>query len=489
MASFPLFTGNHLKSGGICALCQRDHADTGGVRVHYGAGLFRTGNYLFRAKGVTERKDLKMKKVMTGFAAFLVFMVICTVISKSVYAYRLPMVSACQPETKYIEHKVEAEGIVVAGGEKTVTYLPGVRIDSIFAREGEPVEEGDLLMQIDLTDLKELMDRKQDEISQLSLQINAILNNQEIARQKKELELARAREDYDTTARIEDTQVGRALESYVRAAEDLEEDGGDEALKDALQSAAYGEADALARRDEAVKQAQRAVEDLLLPEEVTAELERAQLERQALSEEMQKYQNVLDNQGAVTAPYGGVVTEIFVRPGERVPDTAVLLLSDETLPCRLKVTLDEEQKKYIGLGDEISVELEGKGSVMEEKVAYLAESRSLPGKYEVLVELPEHSAVPGAAGSISRSDTGEKYRLCLPTTALHEENDRNYVYVLKEREGILGQEYYVDEVNVRVIDKNDNWAAIEEGILDQESVIILSATREFKRGDTIRWEE
>ena len=430
-----------------------------------------------------------MKKVMAGFAAFLVFMVICTVISKSVYAYRLPMVTTCQPETKYIEHKVEAEGIVVAGGEKTVTYLPGVRIDSIYAKEGERVEEGDVLMQIDLADLKELMDEKQDEIAQLSLQINAILSNQEIARQKKELELARAREDYDTTARIEDTQVGRALESYVRAQEDLEEEGGDEALKDALQSAAYGEADAKARRDEAVKQAERAVEDLLLPEEVTAELERTQLERASLSEKMQEYQSVLESQGAVTAPYGGVVTEVLVRPGERVPDTAVLLLSDETLPCQLKVTLDEEQKKYIGLGDEILVELEGKGKVLEEKVAYLAESRSIPGKYEVLVELPENMGIPGLAGSIARSDTGEKHRLCLPAAALHTDNDRNYVYVVKEREGILGQEYYVDEVNVQVIDKNENWAAVEEGMLDLESVIILSATREFKRGDTVRREE
>ena len=96
----------------------------------------------------------------------------------------------------------------------------------------------------------------------------------------------------------------------------------------------------------------------MLPEEVTAELERTQLERASLSEKMQEYQSVLESQGAVTAPYGGVVTEVLVRQGERVPDTAVLLLSDETLPCQLKVTLDEEQKKYIGLGDEILVELE-----------------------------------------------------------------------------------------------------------------------------------
>ena len=152
-----------------------------------------------------------MKKVMAGFGIFLIFMVICTLVSKSVYAYRLPMVSAIRPESKYVEHRVEAEGIVIAGGERPVTYLPGFRIASMPVRVGDRVEEGDVLFQIDLEDLDEMITEKENEISKIALQINTILENQAIEEQKKELELARAREDYDTTARIQDTQVGRAL--------------------------------------------------------------------------------------------------------------------------------------------------------------------------------------------------------------------------------------------------------------------------------------
>ncbi|MDE7049177.1 MAG: hypothetical protein K2P25_14570, partial [Lachnospiraceae bacterium] len=62
-----------------------------------------------------------MKKVIAGFGIFLIFMAACTLISRSVYAYRIPMVSTVCPESKYVEHKVEAEGIVIAGGEKPVT--------------------------------------------------------------------------------------------------------------------------------------------------------------------------------------------------------------------------------------------------------------------------------------------------------------------------------------------------------------------------------
>ena len=326
-----------------------------------------------------------MKKVMIGFAVFLGLMLVCTIVSKSIYAYQLPMVTTCSPESKYIEHTVKAEGIVVAGGERPVTYAPGFRIESMPVHVGDRVEEGDELFSLDLEELEELMDKKRSEISKYALQINTILENQELDRQKRELELARAREDYDTTARIEDTQVGRALESYVQAEQEWKEeeelqggwaDGeGDKELQDALQNAAYGEADAKAKRDEAVKQAGRKVEDLLLPEGTKEDLEMARMEKDSLTQELLQLEKMKDEEGKVKAPFGGVITEIAAGVGDRVPDTAVMLISDESLPCQLKVLLEKEQKKYIGLGDVLSVKVEGKSKELEKEVDYLPGQR------------------------------------------------------------------------------------------------------------------
>lgn len=434
-----------------------------------------------------------MKKVMVGFAVFLGMMLICTVVSKSIYAYRLPMVATCRPESKYVEHTVKADGIVVAGGERPVTYLSGLRIDSVPVHVGDRVEEGDVLFSVDLADLEEKMEEKQKEIAKVSLQINTILENQELARQKKELELARARQDYDTTARIEDTQVGRALEEYVQAEENFREEGGEEEAgresKNALQSAAYGESDAMAKRDEALKQAERRVEDLLLPENAAADLEMAELEKGSLTEELMQYKKVKEEEGIIRAAFGGVVTEIMAGVGDRTPDTAVMLISDETLPCQLKVTLDKDQKKYIGLGDTLLVKVDGKSKELEKELDYLAESKNAPGQYEALVVLPQGCGIPGMSGTISRTQTGEKYRLCIPASALHEKDEQGFVYLLRQREGILGNEYYVDEVNVKVLDQNENWAAVEEGVVDKDSEIVLSTTKEVKRGETVRWQE
>ena len=437
-------------------------------------------------------KNQRIKKIIIAFAFFLILMLVCTVVSKSIYAYQLPMVSTVMPEEKYVEHLVEAEGIVAAGGERAVNYFPGLRVDAILVHVGDRVEEGDVLFQIDLEDLKEFIEQKQDEIGKIELQINAILENQALEQQKKDLELARAREDYDTTARLEDTYIGRAAEDYVQAKEDMDdiEGGGeDETLQDALQSAAYGEADARAKRDEAVKQAGRRVEDILMPDQISSDLDIAKLEKETLLSQLGEYRKIMESQGTVTAPFGGVVTAVSVQVGGRTLDTAAMLISDESLPCQLKVFLDKSQKKYVGLGDSVSIKLEGKSAKLEGTIDYLAESAAVPGSYEALINLPEGTGIPGLSGMISRSEAGEKYRLCVPPSAVYERNGTNFVYVLKEREVILGQEYYVDEANVRIIDKNEAWAAIDDGILAKDSRIIMSSTKEYKKGDVVRWEE
>ena len=53
------------------------------------------------------------KKVLAGFVLFMGAMWVCTLVSKSLYAARLPVVNTVMPEEKYIEHIVEVEGIVV----------------------------------------------------------------------------------------------------------------------------------------------------------------------------------------------------------------------------------------------------------------------------------------------------------------------------------------------------------------------------------------
>ena len=431
--------------------------------------------------------EIRKKKIMAGFFIFLSMMWLCTIISKSIYASRLPVVTTVVTEQKYVEHIVEVEGIVVAGDKNPVTALSGLRIDKVMVQAGDRVEEGDVLFTIDMEDLKAIMEEKQTQIAKLQLQIDTILKNEELARQKKALEEERARADYDAQARYQDTLVGRAAEEINQAETDIEDQAGDDdALKDALQSAAYAEADAKWQRENTMKDAERRVEDILLPEEEDSTLAATQIELADMQADLSQYQAVKEIDGQFTAQSSGLITDIFISVGGRIPDSAVMLFADDTVPCQFKSMLTKEQKKYVALNDKVGLKLDGSSKETDVTVDYLAESESMPGNYEIYINLPEGKGTPGLSGAMKHTETGEKYPNCLPPAAVHKDNMRSYVYVVKEREGILGMEYYVEEINVRVLDENENWVAVE-GALDSESQIIVSATKELKNGEIVRY--
>ena len=460
--------------------------------------------------------EKRRKRIIGGLAAFMVFMWLCTLISKSIYASKLPMVSTTRTDSKYIEHIVEAEGIVEAGAKLPVTALSGLRVKEIAVQAGDSVEEGDLLFTVDLDDMKQIMGEQELAAAKIQLQIDAIVHNKELAQNQKALEEARAREDYDALARYQDTLVGRAAEGVAQAEEALEElqaenrehendwqkeDGEakteeemeaerkareqeEERLKQELQAAAYAEADAKWNRDNTIKDAGRKVEDILREDDADATLAVYRAELAAVQEKIDAYKAVLKQEGKIVSPMDGMVTDVYVQTGGRVPDTASFLLADDGVPCQFRVSLTKEQKSYVNLNDDVKLELDGRKK-MDAKVDYIEENESAPGSYTALLRLPEETGMPGLSGKMICSKVGEKYPCCVSLLALHSESDRNFVYVVNEREGILGTEYYVEEITVSVIDKNDNLVAIE-GAVTEESRIIESSTKEIRKGDVVR---
>lgn len=430
----------------------------------------------------------RKKKIVAGFLIFLVFMWFCTVLSKSIYASKLPIVTTESIQQKYVEHIVKVDGIVIAGEKSPVTALSGLRVENLAVQVGDQVEEGDVLFTIDMEDLAQIIEEKQNAISKLQAQIDTILHNEELVRQKKELEEQRAREDYDALAQREDTLVGRGAEAVNQAEKDLENAGDDEALKDALQQAAYAEADAKWQRETAMKEAERKVEDITTPESEDATLTVNRLELDNLQADLSLFLDIREAEGQIRSPKNGMITDIYINIGARTSDSAVLLLADDSVPCQFKTTLTQEQKKYVGLNDEVSLKLDGSSREKEATVDYLSESSTMPGSYEIYINLPEGTGMPGLSGTMSRAESGEKHSCCVTPAAVHEEGSRNYVYVVKERDGILGKEYYAEQITVRVLDENEYWTAVE-GALDDDSIIISSSTKEVKNGDVVRLSE
>lgn len=164
----------------------------------------------------------KNKKWIRLFLIFLAVMWLCTIISKSIYVSGLTRVRTDVLSKKYIEHIVEADGIVLAGGEVSVNTLSGLRVEKVYVQQGDEVKQGDALFSVDLRDLEGLIAEKEDEIARIELQLNTAQFNETLDAQKKEIALLWAKEDYENADKETALTVERAQSALTKAENDLQ---------------------------------------------------------------------------------------------------------------------------------------------------------------------------------------------------------------------------------------------------------------------------
>lgn len=165
----------------------------------------------------------RQKNKIRAFGLFLAFMLLCTLISRSVYASGLPQVSTKTPEASALSHEVEAQGIVEAGRETAVTALSGLRCETVLVHTGDHVDTETVLFQVDLEDLKEQIEEKQLAISKLQLEIQAQEQNRQLEEEQKDEQKERAQEDYNAADASSSQTVARAEQDLAAAETALKE--------------------------------------------------------------------------------------------------------------------------------------------------------------------------------------------------------------------------------------------------------------------------
>lgn len=623
----------------------------------------------------------RKKKILTGTASLFACLLACTLISRSVYAYQLPQVTAVTASKKSIGKKIELSGMVMQAKDHAVSVLPGVKTETVEVSRGQKVQKGELLFTVDMEDLEEQILEKRLSIKKLQVQIQTILENNELLNQKKVTDTNRALEDYVGTVSENDTLVDRARQKEVQARQDLlkhledapqltkdsdrerakeeyarwaeegkgleekvlalqkqleqaqkeverlqkeyeeavkrqektgvyfseetvrktdaapmeseltenvaaENEPADsqegqtpepqqaapetengvpeevetgsfgeteagapeetetlpgaelEALKKRLEaaqarrdeieaelararaeldrhqaedrikpdfsaedaerenwesrktelersaeSAGWEEEDAIRQKQKALKEAQRKVDDAVSPENVQDTLALYQLELDYEQTVLKRYTELRKAGGKVTAEEDGVITGVSVSAGADTPDGAAMTYAslEEDLKFRMRCT--KEEKKYIGQGTQGRLVADGVDETLE--IGYMEQKED--GSWEAELTLPKNSADMGQSGSFTVDYQSESYSSCIPVEAVYEENNRNYIYVVRPQQGILGEELAAEKRYVTVKEAGDRYAALAEGALEEGEQIIVSTTKALKDGEVIRY--
>ena len=252
-----------------------------------------------------EERDKVKQIAIKALGGFLIIMVALTGLSRSADAITTPQVIAERPKGGRIDQKVEVSGTLKARDEESMEVGEGLLVKNVFVQEGERVQKGDVLLELDAKEIKEKLETAEDDLKKLQLRLEQLGLNKDFAANHSPMETAKKtltelEKDKIELVKKEDIQVERAKEKVREAEEDLKEAEAnfatfqEESLEEQLTKAKEAEKEAQKylndqkyEKDKALKRAQQTVDEakenlwLLGGGEATAALqalERAEME-------------------------------------------------------------------------------------------------------------------------------------------------------------------------------------------------------------------
>ena len=462
------------------------------------------------------------QRMMKAGVLLLGLMILFTIISRTAYNMSTALVSTKKPEPQTFTPDVSARGTVTGREEIAVSAEESLRVKTVHVTEGQAVEAGQLLFEVDLQDLMEKMKEKQQELYSLDLQIQGAAESAAFSEKSRQLMLSQAQEDYNRTAARENAAVDGA-QAELRQAQEVyqnfiadavqpdsnQPDSGQtaEELLAAVQErqAAYDQA--VQARDESLYQAQKALDSANLGETKDYSVEQSRITRGQKEEEIARLQALMDVQGRVTAPSKGMVTEVGVKAGSTTSGGGDILLSDLSGGASLTVTFSEDMRKYIREGTQAVVTAENalpgqqaaaervtiqtitdsnmSGSAAGGMEAGAAATQQPGGSFRVTVHLSSELFSAGEPAVLKVEAQVSDYDSCVLAEALHlMSGDQYYVNVAEKRSTILGEEWVVRQVSVKLLEKNEKYAAVEGISSGQE--VITESSRTLEEGSRVK---
>jgi HlyD family secretion protein len=368
----------------------------------------------------------KKRTVRNVMIAFIVMMIALTLFSTTLLQFTLPQVTLEEPAPGALSHYVSGTGTITAA-EVSDLYADSEThwpVDQVNVKVRDQVKAGDTLVTFNTGDGKDA------------------LADEKARYRQQQLGLDKLRDDYITA-----------------------QQNGDEAQTRTL----------------------------------SRDIESARLDMQIQQRKIDKLQQQLKQGTSLKAAVSGIVTSVNVTEGLPVQgaDPAVSV-TDSSKPLQLIVTLPEEQVKYLFVGDETEVTVSSIdqqpiiGKISEIRVPVTTGQDSQAGQQaqidskEILIDVEDNRLKGGENAEFSINKQTQPFRTLISNGAVRESSNEYYVLVLKKRQGVLGDEYYTQQVKVVTGDSDNTNTEIKSGIEGRMDKVIVSSSSPVADGDRVR---
>lgn len=182
----------------------------------------------------------------------------------------------------------------------------------------------------------------------------------------------------------------------------------------------------------------------------------------------------------------GVITQVHLAVGQRTTDTAAFTMADLSSGLKFAAEIEKEDAPYVSVGDPVTLKAVGK----EYTDLTVFSMEEMEGeKVRVTVMVPDGILSMGEYAQMEVVKRSSEYSATVPLTAIRTENGKHSVFVMEEKETVLGGQFVARSVEVEILEQNDRYAAISGGTLGNEMPVIISSDKYLSAGDTVRLQE
>lgn len=329
-----------------------------------------------------------------------------------------------------------------------------------------------------------------DDLAAAKLQQQAKKNEAAAQESERKQTLSRAQEDYDETISKNEKLVRKAKELWQEAEQKLEnyqngedEDSADDSL---VEDARKTLEDAKSQQTQQKKSAKRAIEDAGETDAVDHSVEINNVSIAEKQRALALLQKTKEQEGKIVAQTDATVSKILLTAGDRTTETAAFLLADLSEGARFTTEISKEDAKYVVVGDAVTLKVNDKSY---EDMTVLSTETNEDSSVRVTVYVPKKTISIGTHASMEIEQSSEKYATTLPLTAIHAEQSKYFVYVLEKEDTVLGEETVARKLNVSIVEKNGEYAALSDGSLSEDDSVIVESDTMLANGEKVRLKE
>jgi len=448
---------------------------------------------------------MKVSRVL-GFVCLAVVFVLVLLMffSKTLYYYNVPTVTVAKPANGNITKRGEASGSAQWQDVRKIYAAVGGEVEALFIEEGGAVQAGQAVATLkrDTTQIQEQLallvyDEQQvrNDIANANAKIQ--YNQSMIAAEQAKTyapepvtgvdtasikeRIAWAQEEYDRTSALFEAGMSPKVDAD-KAYQALV------AVQNELATAEANIAEQQRKAEEAVKtqQQERDTRVAQYQQEIdtyygtlagyNTSLEKTAAQRAQYEAQLARYAE----NSTVYSDYSGTVKELNISLGEILQDSALVASVGIEGSMMVEAELAKENT-FTAVGD--ACELKGAGAKATGTILSIGVEDS---KRMMKIALDEGSAVSeGEQFDITLTKKREEEVLLVPNAAVNKDTNGSYVYQIKERDGLLGKEYYAEKLKITVGESDGENTEVRDGIKFIEP-LILSSDKSFAAGDTVQ---